>query len=292
MQDEGLLEYHKRVKSLAREFRVIFMERISREDNLRADRLANEAIDEELQAVSSLSEYIDKEWMPMSSQKHTTTTTTPSSAVHNTNLKIKPVTSISPHVVKEHAQLDATTTKPNSFSKNPSPRRLKSCNVSDEIRNNSSSDLDCIGDCQRNPNIIEATTKPSHLHVQTAAQQSRIRNNGSYESVHSSSPTRRTTPSSRTTPIAPLYHKRRVQVDSPKMTMNMMETLSTFSDESTGSSQLVDREVDGPCSQEDNVANLSDGSLSDSEEFSKANYEKLLRTILKGYFHRKKLSRS
>jgi hypothetical protein len=73
--------------------------------------------------------------------------------------------------------------------------------------------------------------------------------------------------------------------------MNMMETLSTFSDESTGTSQLVDREVDEPCSQEDNIANLSDGSLSDSE-FSKTNYEKLLRTILKGYFHRKKLSRS
>jgi hypothetical protein len=286
VQDEGLLEYHKRVKSLAREFRVIFMERISREDNMRADLLANEAIDEELQAVSSLSEYIDKEWMPMS-QKHTTTP----SAVH-TNLKIKPVASISPHVVKEHVQLDspitaktATTTKPNSFSKNPSPRRLKSCNFSDEIRNNSS-DLDFIGDC-RDPNI-EPTTKTSHVHVQTAAQQSRIRN-GSYESVHSSSPTRRTP--SRTTPIAPLYHKSRMQLDSPNMSMNMMETLSTFSDESTGTSQLVDREVDEPCSQEDNIANLSDGSLSDSE-FSKTNYEKLLRTILKGYFHRKKLSRS
>lgn len=60
MQDECLFEYHKRVKMLAREFRVIFMERISREDNMRADLLANEAIDEELQAVSSLSEYIDK----------------------------------------------------------------------------------------------------------------------------------------------------------------------------------------------------------------------------------------
>lgn len=287
MQDEGLFDYHKRVKSLAREFRVIFMERISREDNMRADRLANEAIDEELQAVSSLSEYIDKEWMPMS-QKHTTTPL----AVH-TNLKIKPVASISPHVVKEHAQVDSpimakttNTTKPNSFSKNPSPRRLKVCNISDEKLRNNSSDLDFIGDCC-NLNV-EPTTKTPHLHVQTAAQQSRIRNS-SYESVHSSSPTRRS--SSRTTPIAPLYHKSRLQLDSPEITMNLMETLSTFSDESTGTSQLVDREVDGPRSQEDNIANLSDGSLSDSE-FSKANYEKLLRTILKGYFHRKKLSRS
>ena len=290
MHDEGLFEYHKRVKSLAREFGVIFMERISREDNMRADRLANEAIDEELQAVSSLSEYIDKEWMPMT-QKHAPT----SLAVH-TNLKMKPVTSISPHVVKEHAPVDSpvmakttTATKPNSFCKNPSPRRLKSCNFTDEILRTHSSDLDIIGgDCCNNSDI-EPTTKTPHLHVQAAAQQSRIKN-ASYESVHSSSPTRRT--STRTTPVAPLYHKSRLPLDSPDITMNVMETLSTFSDESTGTSQLADREVDGPCSQEDNnIANLSDGSLSDSE-FSKTNYEKLLRTILKGYFHRKKLSRS
>lgn len=290
MQDDRLFEYHKKVKTLAREFRALFMERISREDNMRADRLANEAIDEELQAVSSLSEYIDKEWMPMS-QKHTATP-----VAVPTNLKIKPVASISPHVVKEHSQVGSpmiakttATNKPNSFSNNPSPRRLRSCNFSDENpRRSSSSDLDITEDCC-NPNNKPAAKTP-HLHVQTAAQQSRIKH-GSYESVYSSSPTRRT--ASRTTPIAPLYHKSQVQVDSPEMSMNVMETLSTFSDESTGTSQLVDREIGGLfCSPEHDIANLSDASLSDSDEFSEANYEKLVRTILKGYFYRKKSYRS
>jgi len=111
VQDDQLVEYQRKVMMLSKDFRAVFMERISREDNMRADQLANDAIDEELQVVDSLSEYIDEEWTSHAkhaSQQHSVhphhqsrphTHPLPLPALH---LKVKPVASVSPHVVKHH----------------------------------------------------------------------------------------------------------------------------------------------------------------------------------------------
>lgn len=295
VQDDRLVEYQRKVMMLSKDFRALFMERISREDNMRADRLANDAIDEELQVVDSLSEFIDQEWASHekhASQQHSVHPHThqhqhlhpyqhqhqhqqcrpqshplPLPAPH---LKVKPVASLSPHVVKRHV-LPGDDIKGVTKSGDDSPPRRSHLFCSDE-----------------ESSLLKEEKSPvarNHSqHVQAAAKSRRHR-------LFSSSPTRLPEISASLLPHLDC-------LEGP------MDSLPFSTDESAAGSQGSLQQVVGnssgstgtgeqggflPCSDArfETMSSTSEESVS-GDELSEADYERLVKTLLKGFFHRKK----
>ena len=287
VQDDRLVEYQRKVMTLSKDFRALFMERISREENMRADRLANDAIDEELQVVDSLSEYIDKEWTSNekhASQQHAVHTHThsyhhsrplshplPLPAPH---LKVKPVASVSPHVVKRHIgpAIDSKGATKGDDDSLPSRSRLF---CSDE---ESSFKVE-----EKSPDVRNLSQ-----HVQAAAK------------------SRRKPGCSRLLSTSP--HKPEISASSllPRLDCleDKLDILPFSADESTAASQENMQQAEGdssgsngtgeqggylPCTvaRYGTISNTSDESLS-GDELSESDYERLVKTLLKGFFQRRK----
>lgn len=247
VQDKRLLEYQQKVLALTGEFKGVFVERISREDNARADRLANEAIDEELQIVDNLSEYIDQEW------SHTCA----GQSALPSNLHIKPVASVSPHVVKVHG---TTANSKAAKTRNESPQKpsRSRCFVQEET---SQADIKP----QSRPHYVQAAA-----HSILCQKHARLRMSG-----------KSTLPNSVTT----------TDTNLPTSTSALDEQMDglSFSDESVGDSQIGLQASDQSSTLEDIylpsdprfelVSDSTDDSLSESE----AESARLVREILSRY---------
>lgn len=274
MQDDRLVEYQRKVMTLSKDFRALFMERVSREDNMRADRLANDAIDEELQVVDSLSEFIDQEWT--SHEKHASQQHSVHTHAHQHNsrphthplplpaphLKVKPVASVSPHVVKRHFVPESNKCIHTTKSDDISPARRSRLFCSDEEK-------------------VEQTSSPLRNHVQAAAK-------------------------SRRKP-AGCRHPARSEISASMLLPHL--DVSPFSDETSGGDTNLQQGVEGnsvsgsgtgtdeqgglmtPFERFDSVSGSSEESVSDAD-FSEEDYERLVKTLLEGFLQKKKGIRS
>jgi hypothetical protein len=279
VQDDRLVEYQRKVVTLSKDFRALFMERVSREDNMRADRLANDAIDEELQVVDSLSEFLDQEWTSQekhASQQHALhahahlhshphSHPVPLPAPH---LKMKPVASVSPHVVKRHiGQGEENRMAPKCSDDCPTRRSRLFCSVEESS----------LKEEENSP-----TVRNHAQHVQAAAMS---RRRSGRHRLFSTSPTKRTEISAELLPCLDCLEDK-------------MDILPFSADESTAGSQEEGNssgstgtgEQGGylPCTNArfETISSTSEESWS-GDELSEADYERLVKTLLKGFLQRK-----